>query len=702
MSENLNRACFANPRHRPAPWSGGGRLALLLIGLLAADLAGVRVASAESFEVEPQLRPCCAFGYDLRTRVGEADLSATIGNVFDPSQIGKHSYLATSLPEEINGLAYSCRGGFIDLAHVRDNADRTAYLVHRLVRVLGSSAVLGLYEEGGPVELVVRLPSTPLDVDERWELALALGQRIAFDLSVWHEIATWYGYESMPGFSERVSAFSPEDLYSNALGARVGVEALRSGGSYDQQAAAGIAHALREVWAVPARQTREALDSVEGRWWDRRRMLPDPRAVTRRNLDIADSIRPWLVPGQGPESCRDDASEPLLVEIPQRDPSGLALEDLVELRIRIDRQRMPDFPADYAERPWVSSRDFADLVARVRQGVRSEFGPHGDQRELDLDALGLRSVQAKAYDEGSPCGAADPDCSLTLGQELHGLRIGKLWAGGGTQSGPWFGGSLVEMDGAGGGFAVFSIDALIDVSHRDFSFRLRAVETKDILYFCQVDSGDGSGQTVTDFPFINPFSARCKPSASWGVRVNLWDSFHDSGTGRSVLKPVDFSVAVNLLGNGRTAAGASRRFVLDLGLAPTSLQTADLSTTALTAHFGISWTHAFAHDRFELTAFGQVFDDLLSLRDVGVEAGLRFGTHLLWSRRDLRNDQALHSLFSLGLELGAQYWSDPDKAFPGRLRVFPMTRANVLPGVSGGAFVVMLFVETTIPKLGLF
>ncbi|OWA85706.1 hypothetical protein BV377_29140, partial [Klebsiella pneumoniae] len=42
-----------------------------------------------------------------------------------------------------------------------------------------------------------------------------LAGHLAFEIALWHEIAQWYGFQSVPGFSEEISAFSPEDLYSN-------------------------------------------------------------------------------------------------------------------------------------------------------------------------------------------------------------------------------------------------------------------------------------------------------------------------------------------------------------------------------------------------------------------------------------------------------------------------------------------------------
>src|SRR3546814_19176852 len=67
------------------------------------------------------------------------------------------------------------------------------------------------------------LPDSPAD---RYTLAAFLAAHLSFQLAAWHEIAQWYGYHTVPGFPERLSAFSPEDLYSNVLGARLGL--LRS------------------------------------------------------------------------------------------------------------------------------------------------------------------------------------------------------------------------------------------------------------------------------------------------------------------------------------------------------------------------------------------------------------------------------------------------------------------------------------------
>ncbi|WP_141026757.1 DUF4056 domain-containing protein, partial [Salmonella enterica] len=51
----------------------------------------------------------------------------------------------------------------------------------------------------------------------------------------WREIAQWYGFESVRGFSEGVSAFSPEDLYSNLAGARLAASLIVGGQTKTQE-----------------------------------------------------------------------------------------------------------------------------------------------------------------------------------------------------------------------------------------------------------------------------------------------------------------------------------------------------------------------------------------------------------------------------------------------------------------------------------
>ena len=86
-----------------------------------------------------------------------------------------------------------------------------------------TGATIELPVEGGRRRVVIRpLPPKLLELYSLRRISVNLAQWIAFELSVWHEIATAYGVTSIDLYPEYVSAFSPEDLYSNLLGAKIG------------------------------------------------------------------------------------------------------------------------------------------------------------------------------------------------------------------------------------------------------------------------------------------------------------------------------------------------------------------------------------------------------------------------------------------------------------------------------------------------
>jgi hypothetical protein len=127
------------------------------------------------------LRPCCAFGYDLHVRaVGIPIPVYQIGNVLTLDTLGKHHYNDSAfgavknllgLSEEQNGLIYTRRGGFIDIAHVRDTADYTFYLFNRIAPTLGQAGRIFYSEELGVRRVQLNAFTPPAGVRQRYQLA---------------------------------------------------------------------------------------------------------------------------------------------------------------------------------------------------------------------------------------------------------------------------------------------------------------------------------------------------------------------------------------------------------------------------------------------------------------------------------------------------------------------------------------------------
>ena len=338
------------------------------------------------------LRPCCAFGEDLKAKVGPVPVPIyQLGNMLGPKDIGPHGYNKGDLKREHNGLLYTCRGGFIDLAHVRDNVDRTLYLAMEIVRTLPGGATIELWEEGTRRRVHIKpLPAGLIDHEGRWSAATVIANYVNYQLSLWHEVVTWYGWESLPGFSERVSGFSPEDMYSNALGGNLAVGIIvnresRSRSQYDESVQAWIAEGLRRLGVVPQAQARAAMRAVDGLWWDSKQRVPDMKLVTRRNLEIAPPLSGWIVSaalGQDapPEIAQMCAGQP--PPLPMRVPSKLGeleLKDLVTVEFEFNKWVPKQFPLPAKQGDKVTQADFAVIVEDVRQAGREELGEGFDK-----------------------------------------------------------------------------------------------------------------------------------------------------------------------------------------------------------------------------------------------------------------------------------------------------------------------------------
>lgn len=285
------------------------------------------------------LRPCCAFGYQLHVRaVGVPVPIYQIGNVLTLETLGKHRYNdsalgavknITGLSEEKNGLIYTRRGGFIDIAHVRDTADNTFYLFSRLYPRLGQKWRFFYSEELGLRRIQLNAFTPPSAMVQRYDLAAWLAGNLAFELAQWHEIAQWYGFESVPGFSEEISAFSPEDLYSNLLGARLAINVILQGkaGSvahYNAAMEEALRHALLRLDVTTQSETERKFRELDGDWWNSKRRVPDKFLVLKRNYNLAHNRTPTPV--------AYEKTAPLLLTFPAV-VHGYQLSRLGELRI---------------------------------------------------------------------------------------------------------------------------------------------------------------------------------------------------------------------------------------------------------------------------------------------------------------------------------------------------------------------------------
>jgi hypothetical protein len=265
------------------------------------------------------IRTCCSFGSEVKV-TGIPFLK--VSDITSVDKLGPHKYLGND--EENNGIIYTKLGGFIDIGHLRDQADWTAYLFKQIDAANGEAFNIELGREGGHKNLEICADALKSDEDK-----ILLAGSIAYNLSVWHEIATYYGASYIPMVPERYSAFSIEDAYSNLLGVKIGMEALKSNLPFEKAVTYLLAQKLQELEAVAsAQETHNAMESVVDIWWTRDAKLPSKNILLKREFDIQNCLKPWLI--------EETSNEPKELCVTELASNGVSLNQFYELSIQLN------------------------------------------------------------------------------------------------------------------------------------------------------------------------------------------------------------------------------------------------------------------------------------------------------------------------------------------------------------------------------
>lgn len=266
------------------------------------------------------IRICCAFGTDLKISIipglKKTDLTSM-------DQMGSHHYLGNHT--EKNGILYTRRGGFIDFGHLRDLVDWTAYIYNLAKKSQQTGEIfLHLGFESGEKALVIKVPPT-----ENEEDLVNLAGRIAYDLSIWHEITSWFGGSAVPFLSEKFSSFSVEDTFSNLLGTKIAAAAILSELPYDQAVTEAIRQTMIDLEAVSSvEESYQAMESVREIWWTREIPLPRNGVMLQRQLGAYSTMSPLLVPGW--ESIN---KIPFQLTLPETTQDGIPLSEFYTISV---------------------------------------------------------------------------------------------------------------------------------------------------------------------------------------------------------------------------------------------------------------------------------------------------------------------------------------------------------------------------------
>ncbi|MBN2139171.1 MAG: DUF4056 domain-containing protein [Sedimentisphaerales bacterium] len=244
--------------------------------------------------------------------------SPTAGTTFpDPQMLGTHSYSRGG--SDRNGIVYTCRGGHIDLAHLRIAADWTMYLTDLAYKsMMRNERTFAYRSKPAPsryyVELEYPAGWAGMSASEKERLAreasLRLGEYLAFLASTWHEIVTWFGYKFVAVLPEFSSSFSWEDNYSNLLGTRLAAAALRDvGRGYDEAMTIALDKELADLGVQPRRVAIWAGERMRGQWFTGHVVYMVK--MKRRNFDIGlddGYVSPTVVPEL--TQCRGAQAKP--------------------------------------------------------------------------------------------------------------------------------------------------------------------------------------------------------------------------------------------------------------------------------------------------------------------------------------------------------------------------------------------------------
>lgn len=240
----------------------------------------------------------------------------------EPDSLGQHQYTHVRFlhgkngPEVGYGTLYTCRAGFLDLAHLRTTVDWTWY-ARRRIRASLLHGEWSLRVNGPDLtwwDLEFDQPEAWSAMTEHdrtaWidQVSLRTGQRLAYLIQTWHEIVTWHGHRSTIIIPEEVSAFTYDDVMAHVVGICVAERAIRSDiDDYEDAVTAALAEELGELEVVDSEAVRRATELVHADWWAGR--------MSRRQLDAGlddGQVVPWLVPSFS--ECGD--REPESFELP--------------------------------------------------------------------------------------------------------------------------------------------------------------------------------------------------------------------------------------------------------------------------------------------------------------------------------------------------------------------------------------------------
>ena len=340
--------------------------------------------------------------------------------VLDISLLKEHIYTEKLLIHQPSldeiGHIYTKYGGIIDIAHLRDHADLTRYIATQLVDKFKPGGEISLGIDNDPCrddtgERVVKIYGQGTD-PSAFQLT-RLAAVIAYDVAIWHEIATFKTWQDY-------STFSPEDNYSNLLGCYVGFLAcLNPSLNYEDSVTNIIFRKINQLSPLSIRNSEQIIDYLNNKWYQYsdegvysgRKIAKTKKLLlflklkrrncnTGYNENLIDRIRPnfyvspWLVT----DASRNLTSEiraavvpnppsyqRVGINIPQVDENNIPLRQYYSFEIQnATNKDQSIFNNHLDSKGTLDSTKFGQVVENIRMSYRNEYGLETDSPAINF------------------------------------------------------------------------------------------------------------------------------------------------------------------------------------------------------------------------------------------------------------------------------------------------------------------------------
>jgi len=202
------------------------------------------------------------------------------------------TYLGEDAANAQRGIAYTCKAGDIDLAHVRKYGEWSYHLAKKIRKGLENSQFEFSFSGNEPGKYLVKLDIAndlnDFSIEERGgvidNVSIEVGKYLAHSMSIWHESLTWFGWKYTAIIPEFNSSFSWEDRFSDTFGCYVaGIAMKDKKNSFNRAFNNVLEKEFKRLEICSKSQAKLATKNVEGKWYDGEGFSG---GMLVRNLDI--------------------------------------------------------------------------------------------------------------------------------------------------------------------------------------------------------------------------------------------------------------------------------------------------------------------------------------------------------------------------------------------------------------------------------